>query len=115
LTYGSRATVKVKLGIASTNTDHDTEIDNLLAEATRYIDSALKASDIAGSSCDELNDVANALAGGWFNEQQEVASRGRAETTDALTLRGKDMLKRYIDGYAADRNETEYPIYKVNG
>ena len=108
MTYGARATVKTKLGIPASTTDHDTEIDNLLAEASRLIDSKFRQIGVGvplSSASDEVNDSCNNIAAGYFNEQQEVVSRGRAEMQDALTKRGILQIDEYIKGYCRGTGE----------
>jgi hypothetical protein len=113
MAYGSRERVKELCGIKSTNTNHDSEIDDYLAELSRsIIDNALRA---AGANVPlvsvpvEIDDAANNLAAGAFDEDQVGRKTGDRAWTDPKSKRGQEMLKTYIAGHYRGAGEGNGP------
>jgi hypothetical protein len=101
MSMGTTAGVKELLGIPTATTGHDAAIANRLAEAERRINQMLKEHGVAtplATVPDELNDAANALAAGYFDEGQAAlkSAMGRAGYSSPFTKRGLDMATAYI-------------------
>lgn len=113
MAYGSRARVKEMCGIPAANTNHDDEIDDYLAEVSRSIvDNALRAAGASvplSSAPDEIDDAANNLAAGAFDEDQIGRKSGERAWTDPKTKRGHEMLKTYISGHYRGAGEGKGP------
>lgn len=94
--YGSRSEVKNQVGIDSTDTRFDDDIDNYLCKASRYMDTYLaEYGSVPRTTDDTLDDIANDLAAGMYRQDQ-AGMRGEQVLTDASYKRGIDALQRYV-------------------
>ena len=99
MAYGSRSKIKDHLGIESTETRFDDELDDLLDKASNYINSMLLpyTSIPITDSTGLINNIADDLAIGMWNEKK-ASLRGDSLARDPATKRALDALKSFIQG-----------------